>query len=68
MSKLDFLGEIGGPATRHCQDCGCDFPEDDLENCPECGTGPYCDDCLATHLCGEDQEEDFTGEIGAGIL
>lgn len=63
MPKLDFLGAIGGPKVEMCISCGCQF-EEELENCPECNTGPYCDDCLSGHLCGEDTEEDYNDLLG----
>ena len=39
-TKSEYCGE--------CQEPTCRSAEDDLL-CKECGTGPYCDECFATH-------------------
>jgi len=43
----------------YCVNCGIEASENDLDYCPGCGDGPLCKDCLALHVCDNEEYELF---------
>lgn len=53
-----------GDEENICEKCG--KQKEDAESCPDCASGPICDDCYAEHECSgqepEPEEEDSAEE------